>query len=604
MDIASTLDALFATPSATAPSYAADGRLYFLNDAAGSAQVWELPADGSPARPRSMGRDAVAFVAGHPASGGAVFGRDTAGDERLQFYWLDGADGAEADPRPLTAEPSTMFGWGAFSADGRKIGCTANNRDPAHADPIIIDLATGSQQRAAELAGPHAVQGWRPDGTALTLAAVPRTFKADLFDVDIVTGARQAIASHETDARHQNARWRNDGTGLYLLTDRNRDHLAVAMIAPGGEPRLLYAPDWDVEKLEVSPDQSLLAVVVNEAGFSQLRLLDAATGALVEAPEHPAGSIAKLTWRPDSRAIAFDLTAPDRPSAIWLAECRGAVRMLFAAGAPPEGARPYHAVTFPAFDGRAIPAFLARPAGPAPASGWPVIVWVHGGPEAQALPNWRPDLQLMLRLGAAVLIPNIRGSTGYGRAYAALDDRELRPNAIADVASAQAWLASQTEFDAKRIAIWGQSYGGWMVLAAVTRFPERWAAGVDFYGIARWKTMLERTGPWRVAHRAAEYGDPVHDAALLESLSPLHDADRIQCPMLVAQGLTDPRVPPAESEQIVAALGRRNVPVEYLTFADEGHGFLKRDNRRTAYLAVAAFLSRHLALALASLDSA
>ena len=314
MDIANTLDHLLATPAATAPSYAADGRLYFLNDAAGSAQVWELPADGSPARPRSTGRDAVAFVAGHPVSGGAVFGRDTAGDERLQLYWLhgDNAEGGGADPRPLTAEPGTMFGWGAFSADGRQIGCTANNRDPAHADPIIIDLATGIQQRVAELAGPHAVQAWRPDGTALTLATVPRTFKADLFDVSITNGARHGITSHATDARHQNARWRKDGTCLWLLTDRNRDHLAVAMLAPGGEPQLLYAPDWDVEKLEVSPDQALLAVVVNEAGFSQLRLLDAATGAVLEAPEYPAGSITKLTWRPDSRAVAFDLATPER----------------------------------------------------------------------------------------------------------------------------------------------------------------------------------------------------------------------------------------------------------------------------------------------------
>ncbi len=593
MDIASTLDHFLSAPAASAPSYAADGRLYFLNDAAGSAQVWELPADGSAARPRSSGRDAVGFVAGHPGSGGAVFGRDSAGDERLQFYWL-AEDGAA--PRALTAEPGTMFGWGAFSPDGSQIGCTANNRDPAHADPVVIDLGGGAQRRVAALEGPHAVLAWRPDGGALTVAAEPRTFEADLFAIDLATGARQALTPHAGDVRHQNARWRADGSGFWLLTDRGRDHLAVAWLAPGGEPRLLYAPDWDVEKLELSPDQSVLAVIVNEAGYSKLRLLDAATGAVVAAPAHPAGAITKLSWRPDGGAVAFDLVTPERPSAIWLAERGGPAALLFAAGPAAEGAQPYSLVAFPTFDGRALPGFLARPAGPAPAGGWPVVVWVHGGPEAQARPVWRPDLQLMLALGIAVLIPNIRGSTGYGRGYAALDDRALRPDAIRDVAAAQAWLADQAEFDAKRIAVWGQSYGGWMVLAAVTRFPELWAAGVDFYGIARWKTMLEQTGPWRVAHRAAEYGDPVRDAALLESLSPLHDADRITCPMLVAQGLTDPRVPPGESEQIVAALRRRQVPVEYLTFADEGHGFLKRDNRRVAFLAVAAFLSQHLGL--------
>ena len=241
-----------------------------------------------------------------------------------------------------------------------------------------------------------------------------------------------------------------------------------------------------------------------------------------------------------------------------------------------------------------VPAYLALPAGTPPAGGWPVLLWVHGGPAGQARPNWRPDLQTVLSLGIAVVVPNVRGSTGYGRAYAALDDRELRLDSVRDLAAAHGWIGGQPGLDGSRIAIMGQSYGGWMVLAAVTEYPELWAAGVDYYGIANWKTFFERTGPWRVGHRAAEYGDPVKDAALLERLSPLHRADRIACPMLVAQGLTDPRVPPYESEQIVAALKARDVPVEYVVFPDEGHGFLKRDNKRRIYGAVAHFLREHL----------
>ncbi|MFC7555064.1 alpha/beta hydrolase family protein [Pseudoroseomonas wenyumeiae] len=243
----------------------------------------------------------------------------------------------------------------------------------------------------------------------------------------------------------------------------------------------------------------------------------------------------------------------------------------------------------------------ARPAGlPGPAGRRGA-----GGRLASAgLGAWRPGhagtAELAARpadgalLGIAVLVPNVRGSTGYGRAYAALDDRELRLDSVRDLAAAHAWLSGQQQFDGQRIGIMGQSYGGWMVLAAVTEYPELWAAGVDYYGIARWKTFFERTGPWRVGHRAAEYGDPVRDMELLERLSPLHKTEEIRCPMLVAQGMTDPRVPPHESEQIVQALKRRNVPVEYLTFPDEGHGFLKRDNRRRVYLGVASFLAQHL----------
>jgi dipeptidyl aminopeptidase/acylaminoacyl peptidase len=589
-DTATRLDALLAAPAASGPSYAADGRLYFLCDAGGSAQVWELPAGGGTARPRSEHRDAVSFVAGSPADGSAVFGRDNAGDERIQFYLLP----AEGAPRALTADAKTIHTWGAFSPDGKRLACAANSRDPAHADPCVIDIATGAVTRLLEVEGPHELPGWYPDGSAVILSTAPRTFESHLIGVD-ATGRTTDLTPHEGDRRHMNPRWRRDGQGFWLLCDQDSEFLGVAFQQPGGVPRFLFAPDADVEKLEVSPDQTRLAVVVNQDGYSRLNVLDAGTGAVLDAPQHPAGVITKLTWQPDGAGLAFDLACPTRPSTLWhYNPGEAAAELLFAASEPPAALRDWKLVSFPTFDGRDLPGFLAVPEGVAPAGGWPVLVWVHGGPAMQALPNWRPDLQMVLSLGIAVLVPNVRGSTGYGRAYAALDDRELRLDSVRDLVAAHDWLSGQPQFDGKRIGIMGQSYGGWMVLAAVTEYPELWAAGVDYYGIARWKTFFERTGPWRVGHRAAEYGDPVQDVELLERLSPLHKAEDIRCPMLVAQGMTDPRVPPHESEQIVQALKRRNVPVEYLTFPDEGHGFLKRDNRRRVYLGVASFLAQHL----------
>ena len=191
-------------------------------------------------------------------------------------------------------------------------------------------------------------------------------------------------------------------------------------------------------------------------------------------PGHPAGVIQKFSWRPDGGAVAFDLLQPTRPGTIWSAGVDGApAKLLFAAAdEAPAGARPWEEDAFPAHDGRRIPAFLIRPGGAPPARGWPALVWVHGGPEAQALPGWRPDLQAICALGVAVLVPNVRGSTGYGRGYAALDDRGLRMDAVRDIASAHASLAARPDVDPARIAVMGQSYGGWMTLMAATHYPD------------------------------------------------------------------------------------------------------------------------------------
>jgi dipeptidyl aminopeptidase/acylaminoacyl peptidase len=196
--------------------------------------------------------------------------------------------------------------------------------------------------------------------------------------------------------------------------------------------------------------------------------------------------------------------------------------------------------------------------------------------------------------GFVVLATNVRGSTGYGRYYAGLDDVRLRPDSVTDLAHAHRYLVEERIAEPNRIAVMGGSYGGFMVLAALTRFPDLWAAGVEFYGVANFITMLQTTGPWRRKHRSAEYGDLERDRDFLIEISPINHVDRIVAPLFVAQGMTDPRVPPSESEQVVESLKHRNRPVEYLTFPDEGHGFVKLKNRIAVYTRVAAFLEKHL----------
>jgi dipeptidyl aminopeptidase/acylaminoacyl peptidase len=249
-------------------------------------------------------------------------------------------------------------------------------------------------------------------------------------------------------------------------------------------------------------------------------------------------------------------------------------------------------IHYPTFDRREIPAWLYRPAeGERP---FPVVVIVHGGPESQYRPYFTFLAQYLAHNGYAVLAPNVRGSTGYGKAYSRLDDVEKRMDSVADLAHAAHWLRDQADFDGERIAVYGGSYGGFMVLSALTTYPDLWAAGVDIVGISNFVTFLENTSDYRRGHRESEYGRLDTDREFLESIAPIHQVDQIRAPLMVIHGANDPRVPLSEAEQLVAALEARDAPVEFLVFDDEGHGVAKLKNKRVAYPAVVAFLNRHL----------
>jgi dipeptidyl aminopeptidase/acylaminoacyl peptidase len=224
----------------------------------------------------------------------------------------------------------------------------------------------------------------------------------------------------------------------------------------------------------------------------------------------------------------------------------------------------------------------------------PVIVYAHGGPESQTRPNFTALFQYFLARGYAILAPNVRGSSGYGTTFMNLDNIKKRMDSVADLAHAAYWLRDSGKGDPQRLAVYGGSYGGFMVLAALTHYPDLWAAGIDIVGIANLVTFLEKTGDWRRAHREKEYGNLREHRDFLEKISPIHHADKIRCPLMVIHGANDPRVPVGEAEQIVAALRARNVPVEYLRYEDEGHGLVKLQNRLDAYPKIAEFLDRYL----------
>ncbi len=405
---------------------------------------------------------------------------------------------------------------------------------------------------------------------------------------------RRANVIPSPDPARTSGRWRGGrrtGEPSSLLTDHGgSDVLRLCRLDPetGALTEVYSAPGRDIEAWALSSDLRFLATIENDRGWSVVRLgpLDGdrpVVGGL------PHGVAADLAFSPDGERLALSASSPTQPQGIWIIE-NGAARPVW----QPDHSltfRPFELVEWLSFDGRSIPGWLARPAGNAPAAGWPAVVWVHGGPVSQARPNFRPDMQMLLALGFAVLMPNVRGSSGYGRTSAESDDGAKRLDSVADLAAGREWLARQPAIDPHRIGVMGQSYGGFMVLSAITEHPDLWRAAVDYYGIADFVTILRDTGSWRREHRAAEYG---HDPELFARISPIHRAERITAPLLVLHGIRDPRVPLGESHQIVQRLRTLGKPVEYLEFDYAGHGFIRTDDRLRAYRTVAEFFRRHL----------
>ena len=581
--------------SAICPSVRSDGRrLAFVSDHTGVGQAWslELPS-GSPEQ-ITRHEDKVSFVDYAPVGNALIYGMDAGGDERIQFYLL--ADSA-GNARALTQRPKIIHIWGGWSPDAKRIAFGANIRNQAFFDVYVMDVDTGEETCVFQGDGHFAPVAWSPDGKSLAVIEMRGSLDIDLHLLELATGKIDKLLAPKGEGRHQSVRFARDGKSIFLSTDLDRDFLGLARLdLATRKVEWLHAPDWDVEVVRPSRDNARIAHVTNIEGYGNLAIRDMATGKDLKIELPGPGIVPEVTWTPDSTAIVFTLNGACRTPDLYRADAAtGQVTRLTTSDTKGLAVTDFvepELVRYPTFDGRQIPAFFFKPKTPKPAGGYPTVMVVHGGPESQYLPNFRTEVQFLIARGYAILATNVRGSSGYGRHYLGLDDVRLRPGSVNDLAHANAWLRKHPDLDGHRIAVMGQSYGGYMVLAAITLYPDLWAAGVDFYGIANWLTMLANTGPWRRKQRAKEYGDPERDRDFLIETSPLTKVGEIKCPLLVAQGLTDPRVPPSESEQIVKAVRARNVPCEYVTFPDEGHGFVKLHNRLTVHGAVAGFLDR------------
>ena len=590
--------------SAYAPSFDPSGkRVAFLMDVTGVPQVWVVDAEGGWPRQLTFFDERVSLVAWSPKGDNLLFAMDEGGSERHQLYTIDMASGGGGTA--LTDLPEVMHIFGGWSPDGGSIAYASNERHRAHFDIYVQDVPGGRARMVFQRDGSNSVAAWSPDGESLVISRDNTSRYNNLTLLDLQSGETRALTAENGLATYGSVLWDAQGKGLYMTTNREREFQALAwMDAASGELALLAEPPWDVEAASLSPDGRMLAYIANEAGYSRafVRDLDEQTDTAVEGlprgtlqnPRGPASS----AWSPDSAVVAFTLNGAANNPNIWLYDVENSsLRPLThsdTGGIPKNSFVEPQLVEFPTFDGRKVPAFLYASEGAMADGSNPVIMHVHGGPEGQERPSFNTVYQYFVGRGYCVLAPNVRGSSGYGREYIHLDDVRKRMDSVHDLKHAWQWLVDSGWADSNRVAVMGGSYGGFMVLAAITTYPDLWAAAVELYGIANFETFLENTSSYRRKLRESEYGNLEDDGDFLREISPIHYVDRITAPLLVLHGATDPRVPISETEQIVEALRNQGKVVEYVRFEDEGHGFIKRNNRIVGNSAIAEFFDRYL----------
>jgi dipeptidyl aminopeptidase/acylaminoacyl peptidase len=604
--------------SASSPALSPNGdRVAFLTNITGTPQVWMVDARGGWPEQLTFYTDRVDFVEWSPDGANLIFGKAVGGNENSQLYLLS-PDGSQV--KALTDAPKIRHNFGAWSHDGKRISYASNKRDPNFFDVYAMDVATGREQLVYQQNGSNSPEAWSFDDSKLIVShdSDQLSLDNDLFLVDLATKQATPLTPHDGASQFGSAHFTRDGRFLVFATNNNREFYSLARMDLGSKRiEMLDETPHDLAGTAMSDDGRMFAYTINRDGFSEVyvRKIDAdgklsGNSAPVALPGK--GVVGGLEFSKDNRKLAFAFNGARYNSDVWLYDTssRNIAQITHSsrAGIPQTSFIEPELIRYKTFDGREIPAWYYRPqnsmsfesgrnkatVNTAMKNNLPVIVSVHGGPEGQEAAGFNPTYQYFLARGYAILAPNVRGSTGYGKTFTHLDDVRKREDSVKDLAAAVDWLKASGGADPKRIAVMGGSYGGYMTLAAITLYPDLWAAAIEMFGIANFETNLTNTSGYRRKQREREYGTLANDLEFLKSVSPIYKVDRIRAPLMVFQGRNDPRVPYTEAEQIVKALRDRNAPVEYTLFPDEGHGFVKLPNRIVVYTKTADFLDRYM----------
>jgi len=598
-DVAAAVARMARVGSASTPRFSPDGKwVSFISNLSGVPQVWIVPAEGGYPRMVTNGDDPVTQAEWSPTNDWIAIAIAPGGGLNTQVYIVKPDGGGMKLLTQGGKDNNALDGW---TEDAKQIAINSNRNDPASRDSFMIDLVSGETKLVAKNPGIGSIDGISENGKRALLSRLRNRGDNNLYLLDLASGKDTLITKHDGVASFS-GEIAPDGSTAYIATNKDRDLFAFARIklaadgAPGSIEVLAERQDGELDGVRLNKQGTMAALLWNVKGRNELSFYDLVQGKQIPGPRLPGELAGGLAFSHDGSKLALNVSGAAQPSDIWIMDVK--TRQFRQITFSPHPGVDMNAlvrpelVTFKSFDGLEMSGWLYRPKGQSGAGAY--VVSFHGGPEGQERAPFRSDYQALLAEGIGVFAPNVRGSSGFGKKFVNMDNGELRVNGVKDIKACVDYLVNNHIADPRRIGITGGSYGGYMTMAGLTEYPEMFAAGVDLFGIVNFMTFFQHTQPWMAAISTIEYGDPATQKDMLDRLSPIYKLDRIKAATMVQHGANDTNVPVIEAEQIVKTLKDRGVPVEYILFPDEGHGWRKTANRIRSTVEMVRFVKEHL----------
>ncbi|XXF76242.1 S9 family peptidase [Myxococcaceae bacterium GXIMD 01537] len=595
-----TIEQFMATLRVQGASFSPDEKkVLFSSNESGIFNAYSLPVTGgAPTALTKSTTDSVYAVSYFPKDERMLFRRDKGGNEQHHLY-VRTLDGKETDLTPGEKLRAEFYSW---SHDLKGFHVLTNERDPRFFDLYRYDMKSYARTLLYKNETGFQVADVSNDGNWIALDKTRTTFDSDVHLFNVKTKEHKHVTPHTGNGRHEALTFDPTSSSLYILTNAGSEFTRVVRyVLATGKTEEVERADWDIVATWFSWNGAYRVTSINADGRTIIRVHDVKTGKEVALPQLPEGDITAVSIARSEKRMAFYHNGDRSPSNLYVYDfgTKKVTRLTDTLSKEIDAADlvDSEVVRFKSFDGMEIPNILFKPHQATEQSKAPALVWVHGGPGGQTRKGYSPLIQYLVNHGYVVLGINNRGSSGYGMTFFTADDQKHGREPLMDCVEARKYLASLPYVDGSRVGIIGGSYGGYMTLAALAFQPDVFNAGVDIFGVSNWLRTLQSIPPYWESFRESLYvemGDPVKQEQMLRDISPVFHADKIKKPLMVIQGANDPRVIKPESDDIVQAVRKNKVPVEYVVFEDEGHGFVKRKNEMEAYSKVRAFLDTHL----------